>query len=363
MFRRWLQSISIRALFWMNAFSALLLLLCYSAPYVSPSTTSILAILVLGYPFFLLLNILWMGFWTYRKSRVAYLSFFTVLIGLGFIPQVVGFGGSSATEKGFRLMSYNVRYFNTSEYADAERQLEEQDKILSYIKSKRPTILFGQEFSGKGQASSKRADAFLRDSLGLKYQHRGGGSSLAIMSKFPLENTGVIQFEGSFNGAIFADVLVDGHKFRLYSVHLQSTRLGKDAREVLKKENITSLNKKETQDKYYRISSKLTTAFELRAAQARIIAQHAKESPYPAIICGDFNDTPMSYAYRLLAKDRKDSFVEKGWGIGATYAGGLPALRIDYILVHPKFKVFNHQLQKRAISDHRAVVSDVVYLD
>jgi endonuclease/exonuclease/phosphatase family metal-dependent hydrolase len=363
MLRPWLRSISLRALFWMNLFSALLLLLCYSAPYVSPSTTSLLAILALGYPFFLLLNLIWMGFWIYQKSRLAYLSFFSILVGLSFIPQVIGFGRSSAAEEGIRLMSYNVRYFNTSEYADADRQLKEQDKFLAYIKAKRPTILFGQEFSGKGKASSKRADAFLKDSLGLIYQHRGGGSSLAIMSKYPLENVGTINFEGSFNGAIYADVLVGERIFRLYSVHLQSTRLGSDAREVLKKENITSLNTKETQQKYYRISSKLKTAFELRAAQARIIAQHAAEAPYPAIICGDFNDTPMSYAYRILAKGRKDSFVEKGWGIGATYAGGLPALRIDYILLHSKFKVFNHQLQERAISDHRAIVSDVSYVD
>ncbi len=361
MLRQWLQFFSLRVLWWLNLLSAFLLLLTYLAPYVSPSQTSILAIFALAYPFFLFINVAWMGFWFYHKRRIIYLSLVVILIGIGFLPQVLGFNWNTRAEAGLRLMSYNVRYFNSTEYSGEKLLIQEQDEFLAYIQKQRPTLLCGQEFSGKGKASSQRADQFLKDSVGLIYQHRGGGSSLAIMSKFPLSNKGSIKFEGSYNGAIHADVELGDQTFRVYSVHLQSTRLGKDAREVLKKENITSLNKKETQEKYYRISSKLTTAFELRAAQAQIIAAHAATSPHPVIICGDFNDTPMSYAYRLLAKGRKDSFIERGWGLGATYAGGLPALRIDYILLDPKFKVFNHQLQSHAISDHRAVVSDVSY--
>ena len=196
--------------------------------------------------------------------------------------------------------------------------------------------------------------------MGLPHHHQGTGSSLAIYSRYPLSNKGSINFEESFNGAIHADLtLPNGELIRVYSVHLQSTRLGKDVKEVLKKDNLTTINKKETQEKYYRIESKLSSAFAMRAAQAEVVAAHIAQSPHPVIVCGDFNDTPLSYSYRIMARKLKDSFAEKGFGIGSTYAGSLPALRIDYILVGKKFEVYTHKVQNKAISDHYAICSDI----
>ena len=41
-----------------------------------------------------------------------------------------------------------------------------------------------------------------------------------------------------------------------------------------------------------------------------------KSCPYPIIICGDFNDTPVSYAYQQLGDNMIDAFLESGNGIG-----------------------------------------------
>jgi len=355
-----LKSISLRILWYINLFFVGLLLLTYTAPYISPATLSLPAFLALGYPFLLLINLFWVGFWLYRKSQAIYPSFLSIFIGCMNIPYVFGFWGVNAmTEGTYRMMSYNVRYFNVTESKNEENWIKNQDKILEYIASEKPEILFGQEFSGKGKASTDRATQKLK-SIGLIHHHHGTGSSLAIYSRYPLEKTGSINFEGSFNGAIHADVQIPGNKkIRIYSVHLQSTRLGKDAKEVLKKDNLTTINKKETQEKYYRIESKLSSAFAMRAAQAQVLASHIAASPYPVIICGDFNDTPMSYSYRLMSRKLKDSFVEKGFGLGTTYAGSLPSLRIDYILVGKEFEVYSHKVQSKAISDHYAICSDI----
>jgi len=354
-----LRNISYRLLWYLNLFTAFLLIICYFSPFISPKTFSWTAILALGYPFLLLFNIGWVIFWLYNKSRAVYLSLGTILIGCAYIPTLFGFGGGKDPGKdGIRIMSYNVRYFNTTIYTKEENQLKSQDKILDYISKQNPDILCSQEFSGKGRVSSERADNILRGK-GLGYVHRGGISSLAILSRYPLENKGTIHFQGSSNGAIHADALIEGKKIRIYAVHLQSVRLGKYTDEVLKKDNLSTLNKKETQEKYYKIEEKLSNAFEMRAIQAKLLSEHIAASPYPVIICGDFNDTPLSYSYRLMSQNMKDSFVEKGWGLGTTYAGVLPALRIDYILVSNHFDVYKHQIQKSAISDHYAIHSDV----
>ena len=35
-------------------------------------------------------------------------------------------------------------------------------------------------------------------------------------------------------------------------------------------------------------------------------------SPYPIIVCGDFNDVPVSYAYETIGAGLQNAFVEKG---------------------------------------------------
>ncbi|HON55375.1 MAG TPA: endonuclease/exonuclease/phosphatase family protein, partial [Bacteroidales bacterium] len=87
---------------------------------------------------------------------------------------------------------------------------------------------------------------------------------------------------------------------------------------------------------------------------------HMSKSEYPAIICGDFNDTPMSYTYHILMKGMKDSFRESGRGFSATYSYLWPMLRIDYILYPEKFWSMSHITQKVPYSDHYPVFSGII---
>ena len=72
------------------------------------------------------------------------------------------------------------------------------------------------------------------------------------------------------------------------------------------------------------------------------------------ILCGDFNDTPLSYAYNTISTNLKDAFKESGQGIGQSFVK-LPALRIDYILHNESFKSYNYTKHKQELSDHYAV--------
>jgi endonuclease/exonuclease/phosphatase family metal-dependent hydrolase len=90
----------------------------------------------------------------------------------------------------------------------------------------------------------------------------------------------------------------------------------------------------------------------MRAIQARLIRKKIAESPYPVIVCGDFNDTPSSYAYRKTRGPLRDAFIGSGKGIGQTYIGKLPSFRIDYILHSRKFRSFNFRIYDIRFSDH-----------
>lgn len=96
-----------------------------------------------------------------------------------------------------------------------------------------------------------------------------------------------------------------------------------------------------------------------RSRQAKIIGRHIEESPYPVIVCGDFNDVPLSYVYHQVKGSLEDSFAARGTGIGATYNGRIPGLRIDHILAGSEFEFLSHRVVKGDYSDHFPIVSKI----
>jgi endonuclease/exonuclease/phosphatase family metal-dependent hydrolase len=59
----------------------------------------------------------------------------------------------------------------------------------------------------------------------------------------------------------------------------------------------------------------------------------------------------------LDSKKVHDGFVERGSGIGTSYNGVIPALRIDYILADKGLKQLAYKRVKPTFSDHFAVFS------
>jgi hypothetical protein len=108
------------------------------------------------------------------------------------------------------------------------------------------------------------------------------------------------------------------------------------------------------------VLSKLKKGFIIRARQAHILRKHIEASPYPVIICGDFNDTPASYAYHTLARGMQDAFMQAGRGMGRTYKGTFPSFRIDYILHSPALTTHRIRTLGSGGSDHKAVVSILI---
>ena len=97
----------------------------------------------------------------------------------------------------------------------------------------------------------------------------------------------------------------------------------------------------------------MKSAFLKREMQTDVLLDHMNNSPFPVQICGDFNDTPSSYAYNSLSKNRTDAFVESGSGFGTTYAGEFfPAFRIDFMLYDPPYHSTGFERHRIRYSDH-----------
>ncbi len=76
----------------------------------------------------------------------------------------------------------------------------------------------------------------------------------------------------------------------------------------------------------------------------------------PVIVCGDFNDTPMSYVYRTMAKGLNDAFSRSGSGYSHTFRGFFNTLRIDYVLCSDSFEPISYEVPAVDYSDHLPVV-------
>ena len=92
--------------------------------------------------------------------------------------------------------------------------------------------------------------------------------------------------------------------------------------------------------------------------QAKIVEKFIEKSPYKVIVCGDFNDVPLSYTYQTIAKDLNDTFSEKAVGFAYTYNTRYKLLRIDNILVSPEIEVASYEVDSKIdLSDHYPVIS------
>ncbi len=265
----------------------------------------------------------------------------TSFIGLSFSS-----GGQSET-------SINILTYNSSSLAFLSDQNEkkEQENInaFSNFLQKKGTldILCLQEvLSYQAQVKSEK--------LNFKYAHKIPYKGTWILSQHPILKHGEIDFKTSGNSCLWADIKIHEKTIRIYSLHLQSNNVSGTTERILSE---GELQERKTWSDIKGILGKFRYNSKIRTQQARKVKNHIEKSPHPVVLCGDFNETPQSYVYRMLSKDLSDTFQEKGFGFGTTYAGKLPALRIDYILADPKFTVLDCQVFKEKHSDHYPVLS------
>ena len=144
---------------------------------------------------------------------------------------------------------------------------------------------------------------------------------------------------------------------RVYNLHLQSISFSKKDNDFLN--DIKQGNESEEDlEKSKNILRRLKRAFVKRAKQVESIKIHMNSCPYKIVLCGDFNDTPASYTYHELCKTLNDAFVDKGNGLGKTYAGPWPQFRIDYIMFDKRLNCNKFERAEDTYTDHYPISAD-----
>jgi endonuclease/exonuclease/phosphatase family metal-dependent hydrolase len=341
-----------------NVLLALSLLLSYLAYLINPETFALPAFFGLAYPYILLINIIIIVIWVMLLRYEALISVFVIALGFNHLTNYFHIGKPEKNkEDTFNVMSYNLRLFNYFENDDPNSE----KKVIEFLKTQQPDILCLQEFFISGNPS--KMESSVRAALGGKYYTHlkviGRGESryygIITFSKFPIISKGEIIHPRSSSLSIFTDIVIEKDTFRIFNNHLQSFRLRKMESSFL--EEMTAPDDKETIDEIRKISGSLKQGFVRRSYQSKAVKAQIDHSPYPVIVAGDFNDTPVSYSYRKIRKGLNDSFVSSGYGTGFTYKGNYPPNRIDYILFDNALESRYFEIIKVKFSDHYPIVA------
>lgn len=340
-----------------------LLLSCF-APYVSPAVFWPLAFFGLAQPVFVLLNILFLLGWIIRRKRQAFYSLAILLASIpGDLKEFnLNFPGPSKAGNAAVVMSYNVKLFDLYNWTGNKQT---RNKIFSMLKENPAGIVCLQEFFNQDSGTFRNLDS-LKKMLNLPYVHdeytitlhKNDHWGVVTFSKYPIVNSGKIVFNNRNNNiCIYTDVIMNNDTVRIYNMHLQSISFGyADYKFLDKMANGEDADSEMESSK--NILRRMKRAYVKRARQAESIAEHIASCQYPVIVCGDFNDTPVSYSYHVISSGLEDAFLEKGSGFGKSFANPLPFPRIDYILHSPKFHALDFRvIREENLSDHYPVVS------
>ena len=260
-------------------------------------------------------------------------------------------------EELIKILSYNVMSFAYKNHTEEEpnkiiRYIAESEAdivcLQEYMVSERPNLMSSEAVAKALSMYPYRAEIFFTPANNKNYQY-----GLALFSKFPILNTKKLLFSSPYNGSAIHEIYVNGKKVTVVNNHLESFKLTTEDRSKYS-DMITNINFESFEEFRGSIQQKLGQAFRIRAKQAETMAAEIrKANGYYTIVCGDFNDTPISSVRRTMLGSLVDAYAESGLGMGVSYNQNYFYFRIDHIFHSISIDTFNCRVDADiALSDH-----------
>jgi len=345
-----------RWIFWpFVIFMGLALSVSYCSVFINPARLWLPAFFGLYFVPLVIINIFFFIILLIRRSSIAWFPFTALLPTLLFIELFIRWGtvDEVVSEVSVKVASYNVCNFQGYGKKTRDETLVE---ISQFLDREKIDIVCMQEFFCPDTSILRRLfPSFPYHCFGEQAKGKSYRGNL-ILSRHPVQYVGVIPFHNSRRNCIYADFHLHGTSFRVYTTHFESNNISLNAIADRMR------NYQEAPDELLKVHIRIRDAFRIRAQQVETLSQHLKNIDTPFILCGDFNDTPVSYTYHRLQEGINDSFRHAGNGLGATFRYLWPGLRIDYILFSNAFSAKSHVTTRVPFSDHYPVITELIVL-
>jgi endonuclease/exonuclease/phosphatase family metal-dependent hydrolase len=363
------RSFTKRIIIFCNIALSLCMLLVYTLPYINQNYFWFLNLLALAFPLLVLIQLAFLVFWFFAKKKLTIIPIVTLLLCFPLLKNI--FGSTVKTQaiqlSHFTVATWNAHLFNFYDYNG-----HLSNEMLQKANDLKADVLAIQELVFSLDSNSNMSIDNVKKRLGYKYAvtgndrrfgvHTNAGTKkeryfpfcVGIFSNFPIIKWERVQPIREYNHTfVWADLQVGKDTIRFFNIHLQSMHFVKKDYDLI--ENIDNQDIEEVKRTGKSLIRKMKLANIMRAIQINAVKEEVLKSPYPVILCGDFNDVPNSYSYKTISNLLTDTHVSNGFGIGRTFQKLSPTLRIDFIFCSESLNPLQNAVITPSMSDHHPV--------
>lgn len=350
-----IKRIIVQLLIGANVMAACLLLLCGLSTMMNPADYPRVALFGLGFPLLLALNLTFVFLWLVFSPRRVWIALVGMLCSGYYIYQYFPLNWpKKAPEQSLKLITYNTEYLGNGEVDEAGNS-----PVIDYLTASEADIICLQEVVGRHKLSREELDAAMAVA-GYATLHVGDGrpEQQMVYSRLPLLSIERLPYGSGGNGSVAVRLLYEGDTLLLVNNHLESYKL--TINDKLKyKEIITEPGDDKAEQRSRELINKMAVASQARGPQVDsvlhyVVAHNCKS----VIVCGDFNESPISYSCYRMNQTFRNAFVESGNGLGLSYYQKGFYFRIDHVYISDDWESYDTHVDKSATwSDHYPLVT------
>ena len=333
-----------------NVATIIIMLVVGYSGHVNPASHPLVSTISLAFPFLLLANVLFLVLWCIVKVRYVIIPMVGLLLCYQPVRTYLPINLPQHPEgETIKVISYNVwMYAMFQGYVTSMR-------IPEYLAAEDADLVCLQE-ADTPPAIQVGIDSIMTPIYAYKDTLKAlkTGDVLVLYSKFPILSKERITYDSRGKAAAAFRVNISGDTVTVINNHFETTGLSSEDRENFKNMVDGTMQSDEARAESRLLFSKLSKAASKRAPQADALSDYLKAHSQECIIlCGDFNDSPLSYAHHQVAKWLTDCFVASGNGFGFSYNRGGMYVRIDNIMCSKDMTPYACEVDSRIdVSDH-----------
>ncbi len=351
-----LKAFTVRLIAGANVATVLVMLLVGYSDRLNPADHPLLSTLGMTLPVFLLINLVFLFFWLVFKWRMVWISVLGLVLAYVPISIYMPLNSSQDIPEGaLKIISYNVcAYGGNFKYDDGF------EKVRDYLVEEKPDIVCIQE-----DIDTWRRYVFLHYEKTFAYNdtmvianNPQSYNALGIHSKYPIIHRERIAYPSKANGSVAWWLKVGDDTLIVVNNHFESCHLNKDDRAQYLQMIKGKMPRDSVREESKLLLVKLAEANAKRSGQIRTVRQYALDhGQYPMIVCGDFNDSPISYSRHAMAEVLTDCYATTGKGIGLSYNQKAFSFRIDHFFCNDRLQPYRCEIDgKMDASDHNPLI-------
>ncbi len=338
-----------------NLVFLLLLLGCVLSSYLPPESFPRLALSGLAFPVLLVVNLLFLPFWLIFQVRFVWLPLVGLLLCSPFIRDYFPLNVPSEPPAGtIKVLSYNTAGLGSWDKASNGPQ-----HVIDYLVNSGADIICLQEACRPSNTWRGKLDKAMKEAgyhVGVVEGERWDVQP--CYSKYPILSAEILPYVSKYNGSVKYRILAGRDTLVLVNNHLESYKLTADDKAHYKG-IIREPDQPAAEQNARMLINKMADAVKLRGPQVdSLLVQLAPTNHLPTILCGDFNDPPITYTYRRFAGVYANAFEHSGNGAGFSFYQRGFNVRIDHVFYSRHWRSYHTDIDRNiTCSDHYPIVT------